>query len=240
MFSGNENPVPCIFLSEVFIENKLTRRSLLSALSLFPAARLLSGQQSPAAGQTPNYSTDVKLVNLFATVRDKSGKIVKDLTKDDFSLDEEDRPQTIKFFEQESSLPLNLGMMVDTSGSQARVLGEERSAGIKFFDQILRQDRDLAFVIHFDFEVELLQDFTAIAPEAGKGAWTCCAWANRRSSRRNNRAGTIRRAGTIHRAGTIRRAAVIRKAAAGAIRKAVVCAVAAPRCTTPSCWLPTT
>jgi VWFA-related protein len=162
----------------VYFQNKLTRRSLLSALPLLPAARLLYGQQSqdpqqrptlqkspasqvsPAGEQTPKYSTDVKLVNIFAGVRDKSsGKIVKDLTKDNFTLEEENRPQTIKFFEAESSLPLNLGLLVDTSGSQGRVLGDERSAGIKFFDQILR-DKDQAFVIHFDYESELLQDFT--------------------------------------------------------------------------------
>jgi VWFA-related protein len=155
------NPLQRIFFSEVFTENQLTRRSLLSALSLFPAVRLLSGQQGQPAGQTPKYSAEVKVVNLFATVRDKSGKIVKGLTKDNFALEEENRPQTIKFFEQESSLALYLGLLVDTSGSQARVLGDERTAGLKFFDQILRPDRDLAFVIHFDYEVELLQDFTA-------------------------------------------------------------------------------
>jgi VWFA-related protein len=145
----------------VFTDNQLTRRNLLSALALLPGARLLSGQQTPPAEQAPKYSTDVKVVNIFATVRDKSGKIIKDLTQNDFSLDEEGNPQTIKFFERESSLPLYLGLMVDTSGSQARVLGDERTAGIKFFDQILREDRDLAFVIHFDYETELLQDFTA-------------------------------------------------------------------------------
>jgi VWFA-related protein len=143
------------------IDNKPTRRSLLCGLSLFPAARLLSGQQIPAGEQTPKYSADVKLVNLFATVRDKDKKIVKDLTKNNFSLDEEGRSQTIKFFEAETSLPLNLGMLVDTSGSQAGVLGKERSAGIKFFDQILREDKDQAFVIHFDYESELLQDFSS-------------------------------------------------------------------------------
>jgi VWFA-related protein len=153
----------------VFTENQLTRRSLLSALSLFPAARLLSGQQGQPAGQTPTYSAEVKVVNLFATVRDKSGKIVKGLTKDNFALEEENRPQTIKFFEQESSLALFLGLLVDTSGSQARVLGDERTAGLKFFDQILRPDRDLAFVIHFDYEVELLQDFTASRPKLESG-----------------------------------------------------------------------
>ena len=67
---------------------------------------------------------------MFATVKEKgSSKIVKDLTQDSFTLEEEGKPQTIKFFEAESSLPLNLGLLVDTSYSQAHVLGDERSAG---------------------------------------------------------------------------------------------------------------
>jgi VWFA-related protein len=139
----------------VLPENNLSRRSLLSALFLLPGARLLNGQQQP-----PTYSADVKVVNLFATVRDKKGKIVNNLSKDDFLLDEEGRTQTIKFFSQESNLPLTLGLLVDTSGSQRNVLAAERTASQKFFDQILREDRDLAFVIHFDFECELLQDLT--------------------------------------------------------------------------------
>jgi VWFA-related protein len=139
---------------------------LLSALFLLPGARLLGGQQSnaqqpPAATQQPpTYSADVKVVNLFAIVRDKKGKIVNNLTKDDFLLDEDGRPQTIKFFSQESNLPLTLGLLVDTSGSQRTVLDSERTASFRFFDQILREDRDLAFLVHFDFEVELLQDLT--------------------------------------------------------------------------------
>lgn len=143
----------------------LSRRSLLSALFLAPCSRLLRGQQTnpqqaPAAQPPANYSADVKVVNLFAIVRDKKGKIVNNLAKDDFVLDEDGHPQTIKFFSQESDLPLTLGLMVDTSPSQRTVLDAERTASQKFFDQVLRQDRDLAFVIHFDYEVELLQDLT--------------------------------------------------------------------------------
>lgn len=115
-------------------------------------------QQAPA--DRPTYSADVNVVNLFATVRDKKGQIVNNLTKDDFVLDEEGKPQSIRFFSKESNLPLTLGLLVDTSGSQRNVLAAERTASQKFFNQILRQDRDLAFVIHFDFEVELLQDLT--------------------------------------------------------------------------------
>jgi Mg-chelatase subunit ChlD len=137
----------------------LTRRSLLSALSLLPAARLLRGQTGQDQAP-PNFSTDVKVVNLFATVRDKKGEIVHGLTKDDFLLDEDGRPQTIRYFSQESNLPLTLGLLVDTSGSTRRVLPDERTASYKFLEQVLREDKDQAFLIHFDFEVELLQDLT--------------------------------------------------------------------------------
>src|SRR5215467_6372799 len=132
----------------------LTRRSLLAALGIAP---FLRGQQQ--AGTT--FSTNVKVVNVFANVRNKKGEIVRDLTKDEFLLDEDGRPQTIKYFSQESDLPLTLGLLVDTSGSQRRLIGEERDASGRFFDQVLRPEKDVAFVIHFDFEVELLQDITS-------------------------------------------------------------------------------
>src|SRR5215469_6233375 len=142
----------------------LSRRSLLSAFSLMPAARLLLGQEP--AGQTaqpqqpPAFSADVKVVNVFATVRDKKGAIVKNLTQNDFVVEEDGRPQVVKYFSRESNLPLTLGLLIDTSGSVRTVLNDERTASYKFFDLILREDRDLAFVIHFDHEVELLQDLT--------------------------------------------------------------------------------
>ena len=58
-------------------------------------------------------------------------------------------------------MPLTLGLLVDTSGSQRRLIEEERSASYRFFEQVLRPEKDVAFVIHFDFDVELLQDITA-------------------------------------------------------------------------------
>ena len=134
---------------------KVTRRTLLSAVPLLPALRLLRGQD-----QKPNFSADVKVVNLFATVRDKKDQIIKNLTKDDFALDEDGRPQTIRYFSQESNLPLTVGLLVDTSGSTRRVLPDERDASDRFLHQVLRPEKDLAFIIHFDFEVELLQDLT--------------------------------------------------------------------------------
>ena len=118
--------------------------------------RALSGQSQ----DTATFSTGVKVVNLFANVRNKSGAIVKDLTKDDFLLSEDDRSQVIRYFSQESDLPLTLGLLVDTSGSQRRLIEEERSASYRFFEQVLRPEKDVAFVIHFDFDTELLQDIT--------------------------------------------------------------------------------
>jgi VWFA-related protein len=118
----------------------------------------------PQEGQ-PKIAVEVKTVSVLATVRDKHGKIVSNLTKDDFQLDEDGRPQTINYFAHESDLPLRLGLLVDTSLSQRKVLDQERSASYSFLDKLLRQDKDLAFVIHFDREVELLQDFTPSRPQ---------------------------------------------------------------------------
>jgi len=106
-------------------------------------------------------AVDVKVVTLPVTVRDKHGKIVRDLTKDDFTLQEDGRAETIKYFSQETNLPLTLGLLVDTSRSQTGVLDAERNASRSFLDQMLVQPKDKAFLIHFDREVELLQDLTS-------------------------------------------------------------------------------
>ena len=119
-----------------------------------------SQQQVPPQSQS-KISTEVKLVTVYAAVRDKHGKIIPNLNQSDFALQEDARPQTIKYFARESDLPLTLGLLVDTSLSQRRVLAQEKSASYSFFDHILREDKDKAFLIHFDREVELLQDLTA-------------------------------------------------------------------------------
>ncbi|MGB8010859.1 MAG: VWA domain-containing protein [Terriglobales bacterium] len=106
-------------------------------------------------------AVDVKVVTLPVTVRDKKGKIIRDLTKDDFTLQEDGRPETIKYFSQDTNLPLTMGLLVDTSRSQDSVLEAERNASRGFFEQMLVQPKDKAFLIHFDREVELLQDLTS-------------------------------------------------------------------------------
>jgi VWFA-related protein len=117
---------------------------------------------SQAASQqgVATMSVDVKVVTLPVTVRDKKGQIVRNLTKDDFVLQEDGRAQVIKYFTQDTNLPLTLGLLVDTSLSQRNVLDQERNASKVFLDQMLTDAKDKAFLIHFDREVELLQDLT--------------------------------------------------------------------------------
>jgi len=102
---------------------------------------------------------NVNVVQVFFNVKDKKGALIPNLTKNDFQISEDGKPQTIKYFAAESNLPLTLGILIDSSGSQARVLDMEKEVGGDFLSQILR-DKDLAFVISFDVDVDLLQDFT--------------------------------------------------------------------------------
>ena len=129
----------------------------LVALAVLPRVGPLMRAQETAA----TIAVDVKVVTLPVTVREKHGKIVRDLTKDDFTLQEDGRPQTIHYFSKEANLPLTLGLLVDTSRSQTNVLDAERNASRGFLDQMLVQEKDKAFLIHFDREVELLQDLTS-------------------------------------------------------------------------------
>jgi VWFA-related protein len=151
--------------------NTLTRhlmsRSFLTIFFLV-ASVSLRGQQAPApqpaVAQTDDKTTlsvKVNVVTALATVRDKHGHFVGNLTKDDFVLNEDGRPQDIRYFSQDTDLPLTLGLLVDTSGSQIRLLGQERAASRVFLDQVLRENKDKAFIVHFDHEVELLQDLTS-------------------------------------------------------------------------------
>jgi len=126
--------------------------------------QLQQPQPTPTQQPQPKISSEVKLVTVYATVRDKKGKIVATLNKEDFVIDEDGRPQTISNFVRDTDLPLTLGLLVDTSLSQRHVLDNERDASYTFLDHMLRE-KDKAFVIHFDREVELLQDLTSSRPK---------------------------------------------------------------------------
>jgi VWFA-related protein len=119
------------------------------------------------AQQNGDVRVGVKAVTVYATVRDKHGHIISNLDKNDFVLKQDGQARAIQFFSQESGLPLTLGLLVDTSLSQRHVLDAERSASYSFLDHILRDapangaPKDQAFLIHFDRQVELLQDLTS-------------------------------------------------------------------------------
>src|SRR5437588_11921297 len=117
-------------------------------------------QSQPSEDQPiSSVKVNVNVVQLFFNVKDKKGGLIPNLTKNDFQVSEDGKPQTIKYFNAESNLPLTLGILIDSSGSQQRVLDMEKEVGGQFLQEILRA-KDEAFVISFDVNVDLLQDFT--------------------------------------------------------------------------------
>src|SRR6267154_4901878 len=122
------------------IFGKLITWPAIAALVLLPDA----GPSLRAQDAATTIAVDVKEVTLPVTVRDKHAKIVRDLTKDDFTLQEDGRPQAIKYYSQDANLALTLGLLVDTSRSQTNVLDAERNASRSFLDQIMVQEKKKA------------------------------------------------------------------------------------------------
>jgi VWFA-related protein len=144
---------------------------LALALLTFPTPAIaqqmptLAGQNPPEPKDQPEdksletLKVNVDVVQLFFNVKDKKGALLPNLTKDDFEIFEDGKPQTIKYFAAESNLPLTLGILIDASGSQMRVLEMEKQLGGAFLSEVIRE-KDMAFVLSFDVNVDLLQDFT--------------------------------------------------------------------------------
>jgi len=126
-----------------------------------PAAQQPADAQKPEEHQQPEETlkVSVNVVGLFFNVKDKHGALIPNLTKNDFEVYEDGKPQIIKYFAAESNLPLTLGILIDSSGSQLRVLDMEKEVGGAFLKQILT-DKDEAYVIDFNVDASLVQDFT--------------------------------------------------------------------------------
>jgi len=122
------------------------------ALALLPAFLL-------AQDPEPTIKVDVNIVNILFTVRDKRGGLIGNLNKSDFTLDEDSKPQDIKYFTRETDLPLTIGLLIDVSRSQENLIEIEKNAAYQFFGSVLRA-KDEAFLISFGSEAELLQDYT--------------------------------------------------------------------------------
>ena len=126
------------------------------ALASLPGLGQEKAEQEPPT--TLRVSTEV--VNVYTVVEDKKKHLIPDLKKEDFELEGDGRPQEIRYFSRETDTPITMGIMVDTSPSQGKVLGIEQEEAKAFLHEVMRV-KDLAFVLHFDVDVELLQDFTA-------------------------------------------------------------------------------
>jgi VWFA-related protein len=141
----------------------------LPGLSLAGWAQLAPSPDAPPVSTAPapapedesvaTFKLNVNLVDVFFTVKDKSGNLVPHLTKDDCTISEDKVPQTLKSFTAETHLPVTLGILLDTSASQTRVLPLEQEAGSQFLDRVIKQ-KDEAFILSVDVNVDLLQDLT--------------------------------------------------------------------------------
>jgi VWFA-related protein len=161
-------------MKRIIMQNQMFTRVTISTLALAclpvtalaqQAANTPPAQPAPDDKPVATLKVQAREVLLPVTVRDKKGAFVTTLDKSDFTLTEDGRPQTIKSFTREDNLPYKLGLLVDTSRSVSGALENERKAGGQFIDVMLpaqprAKDPDEAFLLHFDRQVELLQDFT--------------------------------------------------------------------------------
>lgn len=171
----NFKPFPCqrFLIAVSFIAASLVSLPLEAQNSPAPASNAPTSNSNTPSSNSPSSNqndqsedqsvgtlkVNVEVVQLFFNVKDKHGSLIPNLNKTDFSLFEDGQPQTIKYFKAESDLPLTLGILIDSSGSQQRVLDMEKEVGASFLESTLRQ-KDEAFVISFDVDITLLQDFT--------------------------------------------------------------------------------
>jgi len=115
---------------------------------------------APVVPLLAQFSTGVRVVNVFATVRDRQGKLVNNLTREDFELAEDGRKQSIRYFSARSDVPLTLGLLFDISGSQRSVIPEQRRAATAFLRQVLRDAVDQAFLVGFHQRIQILEGLT--------------------------------------------------------------------------------
>jgi len=149
---------------------------VFASMTAFPGAaqqttdqppKVESGQQQEHPRQQDSAGTfkvNVNVVNLYFVAKDKHGTLAPNLAQDQFEVLEDGKPQTIKYYKADAIQPLTLGLLVDTSGSEARMLPVEQEVAAQFIGTVLRE-KDLAFLISFDVNVDLMQDLTATSQD---------------------------------------------------------------------------
>lgn len=155
--------VAAIFILALVASTMASRAAALPQDSQGPLVHPQSGgspanQQDNSPSQQP-LKVQTTVVNVFATVRDKHNGIISELTQNDFKIYEDGQEQKVAFFSKEVNMPITLGLLIDTSGSQDRLIGAEQDAASRFLKEVMRK-RDEAMVISFDLDVNLLADFT--------------------------------------------------------------------------------
>lgn len=140
------------------------RRFFPTFLAAIAAAAMPAAAQQPAAALAqeppePVIKVDVDLVNILFSVKTKKGELIPNLEKNNFTLREDGKEQTIAHFSRETDLPLTLGLLIDISASQERLIEIEREAAAQFFSSVIRT-KDQAFLISFGKDTQLLEDFT--------------------------------------------------------------------------------
>lgn len=132
--------------------------ALCTGLAILPASRSIAAGPH-AFSQDQSIKVGVSLVSLYATVRDNHKAIVPNLEESDFKIFEDNVEQKVAFFSKEKTLPLTMGLLIDTSGSEAEMIGAEQQAATQFLQRVM-QKKDEAMVITFDLDVDLLADWT--------------------------------------------------------------------------------
>lgn len=134
-----------------------------------PPPDVSSHQKEEQQEPVETFKAQVNVVSIFFNVKGQKGALVPGLTKNDFQVFEDGKPQTVKYFSESSDQPLTLGLMIDTSGSEQFMLEDEKLVASEFLKQVIRPNKDLAFLISFDINVDLLQDMTASLPDLKRG-----------------------------------------------------------------------
>src|SRR5260370_932487 len=136
--------------------------NIMRVIALILVSALLLAQDAPTI------KVDVDIVNILFNVHDKRGGLVGNLSKGDFTIAEDGKDQPIKYFNRETDLPLTIGLLIDVSASQQNLIEIEKNAAYQFFGSVLRK-QDLAFLISFGADAELLQDYTSSPQLLRKG-----------------------------------------------------------------------
>jgi len=150
-------------------------RALILTIALLPLAP--ASAQQPDPPQTATLTVTTRLVSIDAVVHDAHGDLVTNLTRDSFTLREDGHPVPIRYFNHDSDLPLTVGLLIDTSGSETEYFGDEALASSLFLENVLRPspaaanqpgppfahavDTDRAFILRFDTQIQMLQPMTS-------------------------------------------------------------------------------